>query len=75
MATNLELITTRETAILTQLATLAGTAADNPDVDGGGMGTAQKTRKIASLYAELREIRQLKQLYQGPVEIVSVGRG
>jgi hypothetical protein len=72
--TDLQNLTTRRSAILTELAALAGTANDSPNIAGGEMGTVDHTGKIKSLYEELERINAIVSVLQGPVERAMIAR-
>jgi hypothetical protein len=74
MATDLDNLTTRRSAIYAELAALSGTADDSPNVNGGGAGTVDHTGKIDQLYRELKELNAQIDLQQGPWELSLEGR-
>jgi hypothetical protein len=74
LATPLQNLLNRQQAITDELAALASTPDDSPNVQGGGAGTVDHTGKIKSLYDELERINKLIAVYQGPVERAMIVR-
>ncbi len=71
MATDLENLQTRRSAILTELAALDSTkAGGNPNATGSGDGIDHTGYK-QSLYDELRQINELIAAAEGPWEVMS----
>jgi hypothetical protein len=75
MASDLENLTTRRSAILAELAALSSSAAGGrPNINGGGMGVVDHVGYKRSLYDELKEINSQIDVLQGPWEIPLEGR-
>jgi hypothetical protein len=75
MASDLENLQTRKSAILAELAALSSSAAGGrPNINGGGMGVVDHVGYKDGLYRELKEINAQIDLAQGPWEIPLEGR-
>jgi hypothetical protein len=75
MATDLENVTARKTAVLLELASLSRSmSGGKPNINGGGAGTVDHVGYKASLYAELRELDLQITMLQGPFEVPLEGR-
>ena len=74
MATDLQNLLTRRSAIFAELAGLAGTSGDSANVNGGGIGTVDHTGKIESLYREIENLNKAIAIAQGPFQLATRGR-
>jgi hypothetical protein len=75
MASDLENLQTRKSAILAELAALtSSTAGGRPNINGGGMGVVDHVGYKRGLYDELKEINSQIDVLQGPWEVPLEGR-
>jgi hypothetical protein len=75
MASDLENLQTRKSAVLAELAALSSSAAGGrPNINSGGAGTVDHVGYKRGLYDELREINAQIDVLQGPWECALEGR-
>lgn len=75
MASDLENLQTRRSAILAELAALSSSAAGGrPNINGGGAGVVDHVGYKDGLYRELKEINAQIDVMQGPWEQALEGR-